>query len=191
MKHHLENTGTPVTEQAVHDIYVDNIISGVNTTDETTQFYKETKQSFKEASMNIGNWGSNSRDFLKTFFGRWSQSTSYFKSPWYPLGQEARQSDDSESKSRKKKQEVLTIIASVYHPLGDLSQAMSKMNVLPWNDMRPISRMDKAVQQFRWHHRNSGTKACSKQNSISLPQLNYWLSYLASDVWSLPQKTFT
>ena len=70
MKHHLENTGTPVTEQAVRDIYVDNIISGVNTTDETTQFYKETKQSFKEASMNMANWGSNSRDFLETFFGK-------------------------------------------------------------------------------------------------------------------------
>ena len=65
MKHHLESIGTPVTEQAVHDIYVDNLISGVNTMGEAIQFYKEIKQSFREASMNMRDWGSNSTDFLR------------------------------------------------------------------------------------------------------------------------------
>ena len=30
------------------------------------QFYKEIKQSFKEASMNMRDWGLNSTEFLKT-----------------------------------------------------------------------------------------------------------------------------
>ena len=63
-KHHLESIGTPVTELAVHDIYVDNLISEVNKTGEAIQFYKEIKQSFKEASMNMKDWGSNSTEFL-------------------------------------------------------------------------------------------------------------------------------
>ena len=64
VKHHLESIGTPVTELAVHDIYVDNLISEVNKTGEAIQFYKEIKQSFKEASMNMKDWGSNSTEFL-------------------------------------------------------------------------------------------------------------------------------
>ena len=65
MKHLLASIGTPVTKQAVHDIYADNLISGVNKTGEAIQFYKEIKQSFKEASMNIRDWGLNSIDFMK------------------------------------------------------------------------------------------------------------------------------
>ena len=65
VKHHLESIGTPVTEQAIHGIYLDNLISGGNTMGEAIQLYKEIKQSFKEASMNMKNWGSNSTDFLK------------------------------------------------------------------------------------------------------------------------------
>ena len=66
VKRHLECIETPVTEKAVHDIYVDNLISGVNTMGNAIQFYKEIKQSFKETSMNMKDWGSNSTEFLKT-----------------------------------------------------------------------------------------------------------------------------
>ena len=65
VKHHLESIGTPVTEQAVHDIYVDNLTSGVNTMGETIQLYKEIKQSLREVSMNMRDWGLNSTGFLK------------------------------------------------------------------------------------------------------------------------------
>ena len=40
VKHHLENIGTPVAVEAVYDIFIDNLISGVSTTDEAIQFYK-------------------------------------------------------------------------------------------------------------------------------------------------------
>ena len=55
----------PLTELAVHDIYVDNLISEVNKTGEAIQFYKEIKQPFKKASMNMRDWGSNRTEFLK------------------------------------------------------------------------------------------------------------------------------
>ena len=66
MKRHLTSIGTPITEKAVHDIYVDNLLSGLNTMGNAIQFYKEIKQSFEEASMNMRDWGSNSTEFLKT-----------------------------------------------------------------------------------------------------------------------------
>ena len=134
VKHLLESIGAPVTEQAVHDIYIDNLISGVNITDEAIQFYKEIKQSFKEASMNLRDWGSNSTDFLKTapaddcnqqviskvlgILWEMKQDNLMIRSPNHEVLINA-----------KKKREVLAVIASVYDPLGYLSSAMTKMNV--------------------------------------------------------------
>ena len=67
VKHHLESIGTPVTEQAVDDIYFDNLIIGVNTTGDAIQFYSEIKQSFKEVSMNMRDWDQTPQIFKKLF----------------------------------------------------------------------------------------------------------------------------
>ena len=49
VKHHLESIGTPVIEQVVHVIYVNNLIGGVNTTGKATQFYKVIMQYLKRS----------------------------------------------------------------------------------------------------------------------------------------------
>ena len=66
VKYHLERIGTPVTEQAVHDINIDNLICGFNATGEAIRFHKEINQLLKETSMSMRNWGSSSTSFLKT-----------------------------------------------------------------------------------------------------------------------------
>ena len=124
MTHHLENIGTPVAEQAVHDIYTDNLMSGVNTTDEAIQFHKEIKQSFKEASMNMRNCELNSTNFLKTVPAddRNQQVISKVLGiPW------DKKQDNLMIRSPKTKREGFAVIASVYDPLGYLSPAMTKM----------------------------------------------------------------
>ena len=63
VKHRLERIGTPVTEQAVHDINVDNLICGFNATGEAIQFYKEINPLLKETSMSMRNWDQTARVF--------------------------------------------------------------------------------------------------------------------------------
>ena len=116
MTHHLENIGTPVAEQAVHDIYTDNLMSGVNTTDEAIQFHKEIKQSFKEASMNM-------RNFLKTVPAD-DRNQQVISKVLGILWDEKQ--DNLMIRSPKTKREGFVVIASVYDPLGYLSLAMTK-----------------------------------------------------------------
>ena len=47
-------------------MYVDNLLTGVNSSKEAREYYSESKEVFQESSMNLREWGSNSKEFLKS-----------------------------------------------------------------------------------------------------------------------------
>lgn len=47
-------------------MYVDNLLIGVNSSKEAGEFYSESKEVFQKASMNLREWESNSKEFLKS-----------------------------------------------------------------------------------------------------------------------------
>ncbi|VDI10963.1 Hypothetical predicted protein [Mytilus galloprovincialis] len=61
---HLLKYNTPVATKIQDNIYVDNLLTGVNTDDELKELYTESKSIFQEASMNLRNWCSNSAQFM-------------------------------------------------------------------------------------------------------------------------------
>ena len=169
VKHHLESTGTPVTEQTIHDIYVDNVISVVNTMDNVIQCYKEIKQSFKEALKNMRDWGSNSTDILKIVPADdcnqqviskvlgilWNnkQDNLMIRSPNHETLMNA-----------KAKWEVLPVITSVYDLLGYLSPAMTKMKVFLqklWEEGKDWDHKMTSDQSKKW------IKLCSNLDGIT------------------------
>ena len=102
--------------------------------DEGTEFYMEIKQSFKEASMNMRDWGSNSMEFLKTVPAddRSQQVISKVLGILWNKKEDNVMiwSPNHETLINiKTKREVLAVIASVYNPLGYLSPAITKMKV--------------------------------------------------------------
>ena len=98
------------------------------------QFYIEIRQSFKEPSMNMRDWGSNSTEFLKTVPAddRNHQVISKVLGILWDKKQDKlmiRSRNHKVSVNAKTKREVLAVIASVYNSLGYLSPAMTKMKV--------------------------------------------------------------
>ena len=61
--HHLEQAGSPTAEKIMKHMYVDNLLPGVNSSKEAREFYSESKEVFQESSMNLREWGSNSKEF--------------------------------------------------------------------------------------------------------------------------------
>lgn len=57
---HLSSYKTHIGDQIKNDIYIDNLITGANTVVEAMTVYSELKQMFREASMNLREWISNS-----------------------------------------------------------------------------------------------------------------------------------
>ena len=64
--HHLEQAGTPTSKKIMKHMYVDNLLTGVNSSKEAKEFYSESKEVFHQSSMNLREWGSNSKKFLKS-----------------------------------------------------------------------------------------------------------------------------
>ena len=64
---HLESYNTVLTDSIKSDIYVDNLITGTETTKDAVQMYHSKKHFFQEASMNIREWISNDESVNKEF----------------------------------------------------------------------------------------------------------------------------
>jgi hypothetical protein len=65
IEHHLRHDGSDTALHIMNNIYIDNIITGVSTEREAVKFYAETKQLFAKASMNVREWSSNSKEFIR------------------------------------------------------------------------------------------------------------------------------
>ena len=63
--YHLKQSKCPLAPHLQRDIYVDNLITGVNTLDQAKTLYSEAKSLFASASMNIRVWASNSKELME------------------------------------------------------------------------------------------------------------------------------
>jgi hypothetical protein len=65
IQHHLRSEGTPLAKQLSKDIYVDNLVSGVDDM-QPLQYYRETKAIFQRAGMNLQEFCSNSSTLMQS-----------------------------------------------------------------------------------------------------------------------------
>ena len=65
VKYHLNKADTPVAKKISENMYVDNMVTGVATSEQAVEFYKEAKSLFQSSSMNLREWASNSKEFLQ------------------------------------------------------------------------------------------------------------------------------
>ncbi|CAG2196347.1 unnamed protein product [Mytilus edulis] len=65
LEYHLDTYKNATAANIRENIYVDNVITGVDSTENAVTLYKEAKQIFSDASMNLREWASNSQKFLE------------------------------------------------------------------------------------------------------------------------------
>lgn len=134
IQHHIANTDEPVAEEIKDSIYVDNMISGTDNEKEAIDLYRNAKALFKDASMNLREWLTNSDEVNKKIDPEDQVKSKITK----VLGLVWNTSTDELSISTKRinsdkpgttKREVLATIASVYDPLGMLTPGTIKMKI--------------------------------------------------------------
>ena len=126
---HLETFCNESAPKLRDDTYVDNVITGTNSIESAVQLYHGEKSSFREASMNLREWGSNDRlvnqfianedrascDSVKALGHTWnihSESLSLKKPPLV------------KGPTKPTKRSDLKEIASVFDPLGLFSPVL-------------------------------------------------------------------
>ncbi|XP_048003109.1 uncharacterized protein LOC125239537 [Leguminivora glycinivorella] len=65
IKMHLSRSDNDKLKNLANNIYVDNVLTGTNSVEEATKLYKDSKDVFKQISMNLREWSSNSKEFMQ------------------------------------------------------------------------------------------------------------------------------
>ena len=122
VKYHLNKADTPVAKKISDNMYVDNMVTGVATSEQAVEFYKEAKSLFQSSSMNLREWASNSKEFLQNIPESDQTRGDTMKilgTTWNMTG-DTNFVNGSETSSCPvtSKQEALQSISRIYHPLG-------------------------------------------------------------------------
>ena len=125
VKYHLNKADTPVAKKISDNMYVDDMVTGVATSEQAVDFYKEAKSLFQSSSMNLREWASNSKEFLQNI----PESDQTRGDSMKILGTTWNMTSDtifvngSETSSCPvtSKREALQSISRIYDPLGFFS----------------------------------------------------------------------
>ncbi|CAM1298626.1 Uncharacterised protein r2_g835 [Pycnogonum litorale] len=152
LKTHLQKKDTDFARKILRNIYVDNIISGCSTVEEACQFYEESKGIFKEISMNVREWNTNSPPCRNHIPDCDRNTDTHVK----VLGLTWNRDDDNlyvknpQKKEVHTKRGVLQIIASIFDPCGYVSPVILQAKVflqnlwqkdLDWDDPLPEAKL--------------------------------------------------
>ena len=119
---HLKMHNSPIADKIRRNSYVDNVITGTESTEQAGKFYLESKEIFAHASMNLRDWTSNDTSVQKEISAcdrSNGEKVKVLGLSW--IGKEDILSLNQislEPASDVSKRQVLKQIASVYDPLG-------------------------------------------------------------------------
>lgn len=154
--HHLETYNTKVSEQLRKNIYMDNLVTGVDSVNQGRELYDEAKSIFAEASMNLS---TNSDDQMESIPAEDRDKEENLKVLGYMWN---RKNDSIGIKPVKShicaivtKRVILKQVASVYDPMGLFS---------------PVTLRGKLLLQQIW------TKRLDWDDSVSMEDLSIWNS---------------
>ena len=120
---HLKNSRSEAAEKIRENIYVDNVITGTTSTQNATQFYRDSKQIMSKAGMNLRDWASNDRDVLHKIplSDRSSGEQMKVLGLTWTITEDQLALNCTNFDQTLTKREVLKQIATVFDPLGIFS----------------------------------------------------------------------
>lgn len=119
--HHLKKTDTYIAQNIRDNIYVDNLITGTQSVNQAKELYTVSKQLFKDASMNLRDWMSNSQEVLDEIpvcDGAKGERMKILGLNWTVKEDYLTLTGQIAGTSMLSKRTVLQQVASIYDPLG-------------------------------------------------------------------------
>ena len=127
IKFHLQKEGTPLALHILKNIYVDNVLIGVDSISDTCGIYKEAKSIFERSAMNLREWNSNCLEFLQSLptgeRSAMSDATNVLGLLWNQFEDTINIPgfDKAAISEVVTKRDVLHSVAKIFDPLGLLS----------------------------------------------------------------------
>nr|XP_034833040.1 uncharacterized protein LOC117989737 [Maniola hyperantus] len=118
IKLHLSNDDKPKVRDLANDIYVDNLVTGSSSVAEALELYNDSREAFKQMSMNLREWSSNSYEFTEQIPDSSKEIRVKILGLDWDLKEDLLQLRYKIDSNANNKREVLRVIASIYDPCG-------------------------------------------------------------------------
>ena len=160
--HHLCKYNSPTAALILDNVYVDNVMLGAHTIDKAIHIFHESVSMFKDASMNLREWTSNSVEFMSLIP---SSSASGNKFPkvlglsWDTEKDEIRIPGVAFSlESELTKRKAVQQLCRLYDPLGFLNPVIVHAKLFlqqlwslkSWDSPIPDAMLSKYSEVVRW-----------------------------------------
>ena len=133
VQHHLKGTKTETASKISKELYVDNLISGDDTPTQAIKLHNDSKRKFKEISMNLREWASNSSKVMQNIPEDDRAKGDTIK----VLGMEWKPKNDTISIRCKNKpikaaskRQILKITAGIFDPIGLFTPVTLRSKIL-------------------------------------------------------------
>ncbi|XP_075559904.1 uncharacterized protein LOC142591463 [Dermacentor variabilis] len=144
VRHHLSTTGDyPETRKTISEsLYVDDLVTGVNTVEEATDFYRGALDVMNRASMTLRKWNSNSKKLQQLFDDEGTGcALGYVECPttsvsqvlglvWHKDRDHLAFCMDFLDRNSNTKRFILQASACIYDPLGLISPVTVTTNLM-------------------------------------------------------------
>ena len=167
---HLQKDGSATALKALRDLYVDDLVSGVDTVEEAERYVRSSQSIFQKAGMNLGKWRTTSDLFSKVEGDQtvemsknlnvltlsdakvlgltWCQDTDELSLHW----------TESAPMVMNTKRRILKIVAQIFDPLGFVAPFVVVLKILfqrlwvlslDWDDLVPDDIEREASRWFQ------------------------------------------
>lgn len=128
LRYHITRKAPELISKIVDKCYVDNFVTGTDSTETAIQLFTTTREVFNEMNMNLRDWVSNDEAFLNTIPSKYkakqTRETKILGLMWNIKRDTLRLNIKSESfkeenvREPQSKRKILSTIASMYDPCG-------------------------------------------------------------------------
>ena len=145
-------------------MYVDNLLTGVNSSEEAREFYSESKEVFQKSSMNLREWNSNSKEFLNSISeqDRVKETVTKVLGILWNTVKDQLIVKGSKPAECSTKREVLKNITTVFDPVGFFTSATLKGKLFLQDLWASKKEWDEKLDEEMLH------KSIKIQNEIEL-----------------------
>ena len=173
VQHHLKSIGTETASKVSKELYVDNLISGEDTPIKAIQLYNKSKYMFKDISMNLREWASNSPEVMQNIPDEdhaKGNTTKVLGLEWKPQNDTISIRYKNKPINVASKRQILKITAGVFDPLGLFTPVTLRSKILLrelWQEEKEWDDPINDDQQKIWE---SILKDLNELDTIKLPR---------------------
>lgn len=183
IRHHLKTKNNKLASRLEKDMYVDNLVTGVDKPSDVKILYKVANEAFNDLRMNIREWNSNNQNFMnnipyeKRALNRFDTNVLglHWKIPEDTLSLKENLNHLIQIKISNKR-EILKVIASIFDPCGFVAPLLLPSKLFLQSTWKDKIKWDKKFSEEQIKQWEQSIECLKDLKTFTIPR--YYAQFL-------------